>query len=302
MIVSSIAIMRSSRGNILKGKKEILKKNVMCYNVCGHNEQRKILFIMKFRPCIDIHNGKVKQIVGGSLKDKGNQAAENFVATQGAAFFAQLYRDKGLKGGHIILLNPSASEYYERTKAQAIEALAAYPGGLQIGGGINPSNAEEFLKKGASHVIVTSYVFSDGQLHYDRLKELIYLTGKEHLVLDLSCRRKNGEYYIVTDRWQNYTNVILNRETVEELSESCDEFLIHAVDVEGKAQGIEEELAALLGTVCKIPCTYAGGVHNFHDLTLLKELGQGRLDVTIGSALDLFGGPMKFEEVLAFLS
>lgn len=257
---------------------------------------------MKFRPCIDIHNGKVKQIVGGSLKDKGNQAAENFVASQDAAFFARLYKDKGLKGGHIILLNPAASEYYEQTKAQAMEALLAYPGELQVGGGINPSNAEEFLKKGASHVIITSYVFKDGQLRYDRLKEMSDLVGKKRLVLDLSCRKKNGEYYIVTDRWQKDTNVILNRETVEELSESCDEFLIHAVDVEGKAQGIEEELASLLGAVCKIPCTYAGGVHNFHDLALLKELGQGRLDVTIGSALDLFGGPMKFEEVLTFLS
>lgn len=257
---------------------------------------------MKFRPCIDIHNGKVKQIVGGSLTDKGNQAAENFVASQDAAFFARLYKDKGLKGGHIILLNPAASEYYEQTKAQAMEALLAYPGELQVGGGINPSNAEEFLKKGASHVIITSYVFKDGQFRYDRLKEMLGLVGKKRLVLDLSCRKKNGEYYIVTDRWQKNTNVILNRETVEELSESCDEFLIHAVDVEGKAQGIEEELASLLGAVCKIPCTYAGGVHNFHDLALLKELGQGRLDVTIGSALDLFGGPMKFEEVLTFLS
>lgn len=257
---------------------------------------------MKFRPCIDIHNGKVKQIVGGSLTDKGNQAAENFVASQDAAFFARLYKDKGLKGGHIILLNPAASEYYEQTKAQAMEALLAYPGELQVGGGINPSNAEEFLKKGASHVIITSYVFKDGQLRYDRLKEMLDLVGKKRLVLDLSCRKRNGEYYIVTDRWQKNTNVILNRETVEELSESCDEFLIHAVDVEGKAQGIEEELATLLGAVCKIPCTYAGGVHNFHDLALLKELGQGRLDVTIGSALDLFGGPMKFEEVLTFLS
>lgn len=257
---------------------------------------------MKFRPCIDIHNGKVKQIVGGSLTDKGNQAAENFVASQDAAFFARLYKDKGLKGGHVILLNPAASEYYEQTKAQAMEALLAYPGELQVGGGINPSNAEEFLKKGASHVIITSYVFKDGQLRYDRLKEMLDLVGKKRLVLDLSCRKRNGEYYIVTDRWQKNTNVILNRETVEELSESCDEFLIHAVDVEGKAQGIEEELATLLGAVCKIPCTYAGGVHNFHDLALLKELGQGRLDVTIGSALDLFGGPMKFEEVLTFLS
>lgn len=256
---------------------------------------------MKFRPCIDIHNGKVKQIVGSSLKDQGDKASENFVASQDAAFFARLYCEKGLKGGHIILLNSSDSEYYERTRQQALLALSAYPYGLQVGGGINPSNAEFFLKKGASHVIVTSYVFKDGQLHYDRLKEMVNAVGREHLVLDLSCRKKENEYYIVTDRWQKYTNVKLNSETIENLSDCCGEFLIHAVDVEGKSQGIEQELAAMLGNTCKVPCTYAGGVHDFHDLKLLKELGKGKLDVTIGSALDLFGGKMKFEEVLAYI-
>lgn len=257
---------------------------------------------MKFRPCIDIHNGRVKQIVGSSLKDQGDKASENFVSSQDAAFFAGLYRDRGLKGGHIILLNPPASEYYEKTKEQAVKALASYPGGLQVGGGINPSNAEEFLKKGASHVIVTSYVFKDGLLHYDRLAEMVSAVGKEHLVLDLSCRRKGKEYYIVTDRWQKYTDVKLSKETLENLSQSCNEFLIHAVDVEGKANGIEKELAAMLGKICKIPCTYAGGVHDFHDLKLLKELGMGKLDVTIGSALDLFGGNMSFEDVLAYMA
>lgn len=256
---------------------------------------------MRFRPCIDIHNGKVKQIVGSSLKDQGDKALENFVASQDAAFFARLYYKKGLKGGHIILLNPPESEYYEKTRQQALSALSAYPEGLQIGGGISPFNAEFFLKNGASHVIVTSYVFKDGQLHYDRLKEMLNAVGKEHLVLDLSCRRKENEYYIVTDRWQKYTDVKLNAETIEKLSCCCDEFLIHAVDVEGKSQGIEQELAVLLGNTCKIPCTYAGGVHDFHDLELLKELGKGKLDVTIGSALDLFGGKMKFEDVLAYM-
>lgn len=255
---------------------------------------------MKFRPCIDIHNGKVKQIVGGSLKDKGNQAAENFVARQDAAFFARFYKEKGLKGGHIILLNPPASGYYDETKRQALEALQAYPGGMQAGGGINPFNAEEFLKAGASHVIVTSYVFKDGRLHYDRLKELTASVGRKRLVLDLSCRKKREDYYIVTDRWQKYTDVKLDGDTIEELSEYCDEFLIHAVDVEGKAQGIEEKLAALLGEACKIPATYAGGVHNFQDLEKLKKLGRGKIDVTVGSALDLFGGDMKFEEVCSF--
>lgn len=257
---------------------------------------------MKFRPCIDIHNGKVKQIVGGSLKDQNNQAAENFVSEQTADFFADLYRGRGLYGGHVILLNPEGSEYYQQTKQQALSALSAFPGGLQAGGGMNPYNAEEFLKAGASHVIVTSYVFKNGQLHKDRLRQMCRAVSKEKLVLDLSCRKKDKDYYIVTDRWQNYTNVPLNKETLEELSDFCDEFLIHAVDVEGKADGIEEELVALLGRECQIKATYAGGVHNFEDLEKLKILGQGRIDVTIGSALDLFGGRMALDEVLAFVS
>ena len=257
---------------------------------------------MKFRPCIDIHNGKVKQIVGGSLKDQNNQAAENFVSEQTAGFFADLYRGRGLYGGHVILLNPEGSEYYQQTKQQALSALSAFPGGLQAGGGMNPYNAEEFLKAGASHVIVTSYVFKDGQLHKDRLRQMCRAVSKEKLVLDLSCRKKDKDYYIVTDRWQNYTSVPLNKETIEELSDFCDEFLIHAVDVEGKADGIEEELVALLGRECQIKATYAGGVHNFEDLEKLKVLGQGRIDVTIGSALDLFGGQMALDEVLAFVS
>lgn len=256
---------------------------------------------MKFRPCIDIHNGRVKQIVGGSLLDEGNLARENFVSEQSAAFFAKLYRNKGLKGGHIILLNPASSGFYERTRAQAFAALREYPGGLMVGGGVTPENAGEYLDAGASHVIVTSYVFQNGRLCYDRLGEMVTSVSKKRLVLDLSCRRKNDTYYIVTDRWQKYTDVILNGETLHELSSFCDEFLVHAVDVEGKAEGIEEEVAALLGRECEIPATYAGGVHSFEDLKKLKELGKDRVDVTIGSALDLFGGSMKFEEALAFM-
>lgn len=256
---------------------------------------------MKFRPCIDIHNGSVKQIVGGSLKDEGDLAQENFVAAQDAAFFSKFYREHGLSGGHVILLNPAASPHYEETKKQALAALLAYPGGLQAGGGITPENAADFLEAGASHVIVTSYVFSGGEIRYDRLRALLRETGKDKLTLDLSVRGREGRYYIVTDRWQKYTNVKLNSETIENLSDCCGEFLIHAVDVEGKSQGIEQELAAMLGNTCKVPCTYAGGVHDFHDLKLLKELGKGKLDVTIGSALDLFGGKMKFEEVLAYI-
>lgn len=253
---------------------------------------------MKFRPCIDIHNGKVKQIVGGSLVDAGNQATENFVAQQTAAHFARLYQSKKLAGGHIILLNPVSSEFYEQSKQQAMEALKVYPGGLQIGGGITPENAGEYLKAGASHVIVTSYVFKGGKLHYERLKEMEQAVSKKHLVLDLSCRKRDGGYYIVTDRWQNYTDVMLNEQTIAELSSHCDEFLVHAVDVEGKANGIEEEVALMLGKYCDIPATYAGGVHSYEDLALLKKLGMGKVDVTIGSALDLFGGTMSFEKVI----
>lgn len=256
---------------------------------------------MEFRPCIDIHNGKVKQIVGGSLRDQGDQAQENFVSEQDGAFFAKLYQSYGLKGGHIILLNSVDSPWYEATKEQAVKALAAYPGGMQIGGGIREDNALEFLRAGASHVIVTSYVFQNGMIHYERLEKLKKTTGKEHLVLDLSCRRQGEDYYIVTDRWQRFTEEKLSEELLERLSGYADEFLIHAVDVEGKAQGIEKDLVKLLGNWGKIPVTYAGGVGSFEDLKQLKDLGQNRLHVTIGSALDLFGGQMAFEKVLEFV-
>lgn len=253
---------------------------------------------MEFRPCIDIHNGSVKQIVGGSLQDHGDEAQENYVSAQDAAFYARMYQEYGIKGGHIILLNPSSSPYYEKTKEQALSALRAYPGGMQAGGGITPENAGEYLDAGASHVIVTSYVFHDGRLEYGRLEKLVSEVGRKNLVLDLSARKKDGRYFIVTDRWQKYTTVELNESTLDELSSYCDEFLVHAVDVEGKASGIEEELAGLLGGWGKIPVTYAGGVHSFDDLLLLKKLGKDRVHVTVGSALDLFGGSMEFGEVL----
>ncbi len=256
---------------------------------------------MQFRPCIDIHNGAVKQIVGGSLKDVGNQAKENFVSKYNAAFYAKLYQKYHLKGGHIILLNNKESEYFEATKAQAIEALKAYPGGLMIGGGIDADNALEYLEAGASHVIVTSYVFKNGDVNISNLKKLVNAVGKEHVVLDLSCRKIEGEYRIMTDRWQKASNVILNHETLNYFKDYCDEFLIHAVDVEGKNAGIEEDLVMMLGDWAKIPMTYAGGVHNFYDLELLRELGRGKIDVTVGSALDLFGGSMEFEKVLDYM-
>ena len=257
---------------------------------------------MKFRPCIDIHNGKVKQIVGGSLKDSGDQAQENFVSEQDAAFYAALYQKNKLKGGHIILLNSYDSPYYEETQKQALAALQAYPGGLQVGGGITPENAGDYLNAGASHVIVTSYVFREGRKDYDRLERLVYLVGRERLVLDVSCKRVGEKYLVVTDRWQKLTEEIVNESLLEKLSAYCGEFLIHAVDVEGKARGIKQDLVKNLGGYTGNPVTYAGGVHSMEDLLLLKELGRNRMNVTIGSALDLFGGSMKWEDVLKICS
>ena len=253
---------------------------------------------MKFRPCIDIHNGKVKQIVGGTLRDAGDHASENFVSEKDAAFYARLYKKVGLKGGHVVLLNGKDSPYYEATKRQAMLALSAYPGGLQAGGGITDMNAEEFLAAGASHVIVTSFVFRDGQFYRENLERLLGVVGRERLVLDLSCRKKDGAYYIVTDRWQKFTRVRLTPAVLEELSSCCDEFLIHAVDAEGKARGIEMELAQMLSDCVKIPVTYAGGAASFEDLELLRQCGKDHVDVTIGSALDLFGGALSYERVL----
>jgi phosphoribosylformimino-5-aminoimidazole carboxamide ribotide isomerase len=257
---------------------------------------------MEFRPCIDIHNGAVKQIVGSSLRDEGDFAKENFKATQDAAYYASLYRDLNLRGGHVILLNKEGSRYYEETKKQAFLALSAYPDGLQVGGGIHAQNACQYLEAGASHVIVTSYVFCDGKIQYENLEKICSETGKEHLVLDLSCRKKDGEYHIVTDRWQKYTDVVLNEKTLNFFADYCDEFLIHAVDVEGKAQGIELELVRMLGRFGRLPITYAGGVHDYEDLLLLKEAGGGRVNVTIGSALEIFGGTMKLSRVLEALA
>lgn len=257
---------------------------------------------MRFRPCIDIHNGKVKQIVGGSLCDEGDRARENFVSEADAAFYAEFYKKDDLRGGHIILLNPETSPYYEATKEQALRALDAWRGGLQVGGGIRDDNASFWLERGASHVIVTSFVFKDGKLHYGNLEKIVRAVGKEHLVLDLSCRKKDGQYVIVTDRWQKFTDVVLTEKVLDELSGCCDEFLIHAVDAEGKANGIETELAELLGSRAKIPVTYAGGVGSFRDLAELRRLGRGKIDVTIGSALDLFGGAMAYREVLEFIN
>lgn len=253
---------------------------------------------MNFRPCIDIHNGRVKQIVGGSLKDAGDQADENFVSRLSAADYARLYREKGLSGGHVILLNPVGSKYYGEDVRQAEAALREYPDGLQVGGGITCDNASNFLEAGASHVIVTSYVFSGGEIHFERLEELSRLIGKEHLVLDLSCREKDGTYYIVTDRWQKFTKQPLDEVLMDQLSKYCDEFLVHGVNVEGTGGGIDQGLVGILVKSSEIPITYAGGIGKMEDLELLEKMSQGRMDFTVGSALDLFGGTLRFDEII----
>jgi phosphoribosylformimino-5-aminoimidazole carboxamide ribotide isomerase len=256
---------------------------------------------MEFRPCIDIHNGQVKQIVGSSLRDTGSVAMENFVSWQCAADFARLYADHGITGGHVILLNPAGSPYYEATKAQALAALSAYPGGLQVGGGITAENASEFLDAGASHVIVTSYAFRDGLIRYDRLDALMQSVGRKSLVLDLSCRKVDGAYHIVTDRWQNITREVLDDSLLDRLSVYANEFLVHGVDVEGKQEGIEKDLVRLLANWGGIPITYAGGIRNWDDLKYIKEAGKGKLHATIGSALDLFGGTLSLEHILQYV-
>ncbi len=247
---------------------------------------------MNFRPCIDLHNGKVKQIVGGSLTD-GAEPETNFVSDRSPGWYAELYRADHLTGGHVIKLGPDNDD-------AAREALAAWPGGLQVGGGITAENAAKWLDAGADKVIVTSYLFQKQQLDPVRLDLLLQAVGRDRLVLDLSCRKKDGDYYVVVDRWQTFTNMVVNEHSLQTLSAYCSEFLIHGVDVEGRQQGMDEELVALLAAHSPIPCVYAGGVRNFADLEKLNEAGAGRIDVTVGSALDLFGGPLSYREVVAY--
>ncbi len=247
-----------------------------------------------FRPCIDLHEGKVKQIVGGTLGAGPERLQTNFVSDRPAAWYASLYRRDGLKGGHVVMLGPG-------NEREARAALQAYPGGLQIGGGVNSDNGRAWLDAGASHVIVTSWVFRGGQLDWERLAQLDAAVGRERLVLDLSCRKRGTDYVVVTDRWQTFTDLTVNRETLEKLKGCCAEFLIHAVDVEGKCCGIDQELVSRLGQWSPIPTTYAGGATSLTDLETVTRLGRGRVDLTIGSALDIFGGRgVRYEDAVAF--
>ena len=246
-----------------------------------------------FRPCIDLHSGKVKQIVGGTLSDTDDRPKTNFVSEKPSSWYAELYQKDELKGGHIIRLGQGNEE-------ASMDALKAYPNGMQIGGGINNENAASYLEAGATHVIVTSFVFKDGKLNEKNLDLILNETGKEKLVLDLSCRIRNDSYWIVTDRWQKFTDVELNNETLRQLTGYCDEFLIHAVDVEGLCRGIDWDLVNLLCD-SKIPTTYAGGASSIDDLIRITEETDNKIDLTIGSALDIFGGnKISYEEAVEY--
>jgi len=241
-----------------------------------------------------LHEGKVKQIVGGSLSDDPGQLKTNFVSERSAAWYADLYRRDDLRGGHVIMLGPG-------NDAAAKEALATFPGGMQVGGGVSLDNARSWLEAGASHVVVTSWVFRDGRLDWERLKNLVAAVGKTRLVLDLSCRRRGEDYFVVTDRWQKFTELTISRATLEELAAFCAEFLIHAADVEGLCRGIDADLVQKLGEWTPVPTTYAGGAKSLEDLRQVTQLGRGRVDLTIGSALDIFGGSgVRYQDAVAF--
>ena len=247
-----------------------------------------------FRPCIDLHEGKVKQIVGGTLDSQSSALKTNFVSDKSAAWFAELYKRDGLTGGHVIMLGAG-------NEVEARSALAAYPGGLQVGGGVNADSARGWLDAGASHVIVTSWVFRAGRVDWERLGELVKIVGPERLVLDLSCRRHGTDYLVMTDRWQKFSDLTISPENFQTLARSCAEFLIHAVDVEGLCRGIDGELVGKLGRWSPIPVTYAGGANSLADLETVTRLGQGKVDLTIGSALDIFGGTgVRYEEAVAY--
>ena len=247
-----------------------------------------------FRPCIDLHEGEVKQIVGGTLGAAGARLQTNYVSDRPATWYAELYKRDGLKGGHVIMLGPG-------NEAAARVALGAYPGGLQVGGGINADNARAWLDAGASHIIVTSYVFRDGQVDWEHLARLTALVGRERLVLDLSCRKRGEHYFVVTNHWQSFTDLEITPPSLEKLAASCAEFLIHAVDVEGLCRGIDGGLVSKLGEWSPIPTTYAGGASTLADLEQVTRLGHGRIDLTIGSALDIFGGKgVRYEDAVAF--
>ena len=248
---------------------------------------------MQFRPCIDLHDGKVKQIVGSTLGHENVAVVENFTSQYDSSYYAKMFANDRLTGGHVIMLGPGNDQ-------AALDALQAYPGGLQIGGGITAENARQYIDAGASHVIVTSYIFHNGILDMERLKKLVHTVGKDKLVIDLSCRKRDEKWFVVTDKWTKFSDFEVNAESIRMIEQYCDELLIHAVDVEGKRSGMQEELVQDLAQWTTIPTTYAGGIRSLEDLQKFERLGRSKLHVTIGSALDIFGGNLRYEDVVAY--
>ncbi len=249
--------------------------------------------LLEFRPCIDLHDGKVKQIVGSTLGHEDQAVVENFISTHDSHYYAKMFAKDQLTGGHVIMLGSGNEE-------AAFAALSAYPGGLQVGGGINSKNAQQFIDAGASHVIVTSFIFHDGKLDIGRLEQLVNAVGKEHLVIDLSCRIRDGKWFVVTDKWTKYSDFEVNAASIAYIEGFCDELLIHAVDVEGKKGGMQESLVRDLAAWTSIPTTYAGGVRSLDDLATFQKIANGKLHVTIGSALSIFGGDLLYSDVVNY--
>ncbi|KAL2413674.1 1-(5-phosphoribosyl)-5-[(5-phosphoribosylamino)methylideneamino] imidazole-4-carboxamide isomerase [Exophiala dermatitidis] len=246
----------------------------------------------RFRPCIDLHAGQVKQIVGGTLSTRESDLKTNYISHHPAEYFAKLYRDAGLEGAHVIMLGPG-------NEAAARAALAAWPGHLQVGGGITDNNAKEWIEAGAERVIITSFLFPNGRFSPERLQAVLASldNDKTKLVIDLSCRRKDDTWFVAMNKWQTMTEMEINKESIAQLEPYCSEFLIHAADNEGLQQGIDTELVTKLAEWCSIPVTYAGGARTVEDLDLVKKCSSGKVDLTIGSALDIFGGTgAKFED------
>lgn len=178
----------------------------------------------RFRPCIDLHNGSVKQIVGGTLTERSDELQTNFISQHPATYFAQLYKDKDLTGGHVIMLGPG-------NESAAKEALLTWPKGLQVGGGIKADNAKHWIECGADKVfptlcfyfnsnahlfkvIITSFLFPNGTFSMQNLESISDALGcdaREQLVIDLSCRKRNNSWFVAMNKWQTLTNFEINK-------------------------------------------------------------------------------------------
>ncbi|KAF6005708.1 hypothetical protein HII12_005282 [Brettanomyces bruxellensis] len=231
--------------------------------------------------CIDIHGGKVKQIVGGTLNQDDTEQSKNtcksnletnFVSEKSSSYYAKLYEEHGIIRTHVIKLGS-----LEENNRVAIEALKAWPKHLQIGGGINDTNAKYWIQQGADKVIVTSWLFPKGQFDKSRLERISQLVGKEHLVVDLSYFDAGG---VEQGRLLSYSRGTARNSSFMQLM------------LKAFCKGIDQELVAKLAEWCTSPIVYAGGAKSIDDLKLVDKLSHGRVDLTFGSALDLFGGKL----------